>query len=490
MANVGRLTMSEAVVSQKAPASRDAGLTRARIVVITIGFAVVGVASGAIFDQREWTLAVAPMPAGTVALVLVGRPAFARLTGAAAAVLLAVVVTVAFADGTPHDVARAFTSGIQGLLSTDWPSPQRPDLLGSVAAALATLCAISAEIASRRRFHLLGLLPLLLAYLGVIALSAPLGITWTWLIGLAAVSIVFALLRNEGTLTERLVLLRGEPRLLALLATAIALVVLVALPVTLDARADPRRNDPAEQTAPLLDPIEASLAMRDLDPPVDLHVASPTDDEVLPVRWRTAALTNYDGRRWSPSVTLRPIGATLGPATGPTITADVSFLDSNLSLVPLPGTPVAVDAAVETDPERTVVRLAERPSPGDVVGVVANEPTSTIDAIELGLAPRLVDESTSGFTQLAGELAGAGDPIEQLARLETVMREDFVLDNDVQGGGLEMALIDRFLRDTQRGTNEQFATSFVLLTRSLGIEARVATGFCRGPRGGRSSCRG
>ncbi|NTU51383.1 MAG: transglutaminase domain-containing protein, partial [Candidatus Aminicenantes bacterium] len=43
----------------------------------------------------------------------------------------------------------------------------------------------------------------------------------------------------------------------------------------------------------------------------------------------------------------------------------------------------------------------------------------------------------------------------------------------VQGGGLERALIDRFLRDTQRGTSEQFATSFVLLARSLGIEARL-----------------
>ena len=57
------------------------------------------------------------------------------------------------------------------------------------------------------------------------------------------------------------------------------------------------------------------------------------------------------------------------------------------------------------------------------------------------------------------------------------MREEFVLDSKVQGGGLQQALIDRFLRDTQRGTAEQFATAFVLLARSLGIEARVATGF-------------
>ena len=461
----------------------DTRLVRARIVVIAIGFILVGAAAGGIFDQREWTLVIAPVPAAAIAFALVGRPGLARATGAAAAVLLAVVVVVSVADGSAGDVVRAFTSGPQGLLSTDWPSPDRPDLLGTVAAALATLCAISAEIAARRRFHLLGLLPLLLAYLAVVALSAPLGVTWSWLIGLAAVSIVFALLRNDGTFSDRMVLLRGERRLLVMLAAAAGLVVLIALPVSLDARADPRRNDPAQQTAPLLDPIEATLALRGLDPPVELHTATAKDDEALPLRWRTAALSNYDGRRWSPTLTLRPIGSTLGPASEPTIDAEISFLDDNLTLVPLPGPPVEVDAAVETDADRTVVRLAERPTPGDVIGVVANAPALASDAVTVGVAPRLVDEGSSGFTQLAEGLAGDGDTLDRLGRLETTMREDFVLDSDVQGGGLEQALIDRFLRDTQRGTAEQFATSFVLLARSLGIEARVATGFVAGADG-------
>jgi hypothetical protein len=233
----------------------------------------------------------------------------------------------------------------------------------------------------------------------------------------------------------------------------------------------------------LLDPIEATLALRALDPPEELHVATSTDDGPLPLRWRTAALTSYDGRRWSPSLTLRPIGSTLGPAVEPTIEAEVSFLDDNLTLVPLPGPPVEVDAAIETDADRTVVRLAERPTPGDVVGVIANAPAAASDAVEVGVAPRLVDESSSGLTQLAEGLAGDGDELERLGRLEATMREEFVLDSDVQGGGLEQALIDRFLRDTQRGTAEQFATSFVLLARSLGIEARVATGFVAGEDG-------
>jgi transglutaminase-like putative cysteine protease len=458
----------------------DKRLAQARIIVITVGFVVVGAASGDIFDRAEWTLTIAPVPAAAAALVLVGRPAVARLAGAGIGVLLAVILTVAIADGSASDVVQSFTSGIQGLLSTDWPSPRRADLLGAVAAALATLCAISSEIVGRRRFHLLGLVPLLLAYLGVVALSAPDGITWRWLIVLAAVSMVLALLRNEGSLADRLVLLRGERRLIPLTIVAAGVVVLVALPVSFDARADPRRNNPARQTAPLLDPIEATLALRDLDPPVDLHVATATGDSALPVRWRTAALTDYDGQRWSPGLTLRPIGSTLAPAIEPTIDADVSFLDDNLSLVPFPGPPVFVGAAVETDAERTVVRLAERPTPGAVVPVAANAPATPSDAADLGVSPRVVDESTSGLTRFAEGLAGEGDALDQLSRLEASLQDDFVLDNDVQGGGLELALIDRFLRDTERGTNEQFATSFVLLARSLGIEARVATGFVVG----------
>jgi hypothetical protein len=461
-------------------ASNESSLVRVRIVTVAVGFALLGAASGDIFDRFEWTLVVAPLPAAAVALALVGRPAHWRLAGAAAAVLLAVAGTVTAAGGSAGDVVDAFTSGIQGLLSTEWPSPAQPDLLGTVAAALAVACALSSEIAGRRRFHLLGLLPLLLAYLAVVALSAPLGVTWSWLVGLAVVSIVFALLRNDGTLADRMLLLRGERRLLGLLAAAIIMVVLASVPVSLDGRADPRRNDPAQQTAPLLDPIEATLALRAIDPPADLHVVTSTDGAALPTRWRTAALSAYDGRRWSPSLTLRPIGSTLGPAGEPTIDADVSFLSHNLTLVPLPGPPVSVDEAVETDADRTVVRLAERPTPGDVVGVVANAPAAPNAAADVGVANRLVDESASGLTQLAEALAGDGNSLDRLRQLETTMRNDFVLDDDVQGGGLEQALIDRFLRDTQRGTNEQFATSFVLLARSLGIEARVATGFLAG----------
>ncbi len=453
-------------------------LVRVRIAVIGIGFVVVGAAAAGIFDRREWTLVVAALIPAMAALVLVGRHVMIRLTAAAGSVVLAAALAVGVGGGgTAGNVVGAFTSGVQGLLSTDWPSPDQPELLGTIAAGIATACAVSAELTRWRRFHLTPLLPMLIAYVAVVALSAPLGTRWIWLIALTGVATVLALLRNDGTLRDRLVLLRGERRLLPLLLIATTVVLVAAVPLSLGTRADPRRNDPAQQTAPLIDPIQSALALRGLDPPIDLHVITTTDQTALPVRWRTAALTNFDGRRWSPNLTLRPIGSTLGPATGPTITADVSFLDGNVSLVPLPGSPVEVDTPIETDADRSVVRLVDRPTPGDVVRVVANVPATTSDAAEVGISPRVVDESTSGLTQLAEGLAGAGSELERLSRLESTMRDDFVLDSQVQGGGLQQALIDRFLRDTQRGTSEQFATAFVLLARSLGIEARVATGF-------------
>ena len=329
--------------------------------VLLVGYVTVGAAASGIFDQFEWALLVAPVVPTIAAITLVGRHGAVRAVGAAAAIIGSVVIAVVANSGGTSDVLDAFTSGVQGLLSTDWPSPDLADLIGTVVAVIATATAISDELAARRRFHLLPLLPLLLCYLATVALSSPRGITWSWLIPLGAVATLFAMLRNDGTLHDRLVLLRGERRIVPLLLIGGAVVALITIPVSLTARADPRRNDPAQQTAPLLDPIEATLALRALDPPIDLHRVIPADGVALPVRWRTAALSNYDGRRWSPALTLRPIGNTLGPVTGPIVSADIEFLDDNLTLVPLPGAPVSVDAAVETDPERTVVRLAEPP---------------------------------------------------------------------------------------------------------------------------------
>lgn len=457
------------------------GLTRLRLGVLAAMYVVLGAASGGVFDRFVWTLIVVPLlPIGLVWLTA-RRSVWTRSAAAVGGVLVAIGLAVAVAGGTAGDVATVFASGVRRLLSTEWPSPYRPVLVGTVAGGLAVGAALSAVIASARRWHLLPLLPVTLTYISIIALSSPLGVRPWSLAVICLLAFVFATLHDEGSgLRDRWLFLRGERRLLVVVVLVAIVAAAVSIPVAFTARADPRQEDPATDTAPLLDPIEATLALRGLDPPIDLHEVSGTaGTDQWPARWRTAALGDYDGRRWTPTLTLRPIGNTLGPVTGPTVDADISFLRDDLSLVPLPGPPVSVDADVETDTDRTIVRLTERPEPGDVVGVVANITPDLAGVDAPVVAVREVDENVAGLTGLAETLGGAdaGTVLIQLEAIETTMREDYVLETEAPAGGLQRALIDRFLRDTRRGNTQQFATAFVLLARSLGVDARVATGF-------------
>ncbi len=142
-----------------------------------------------------------------------------------------------------------------------------------------------------------------------------------------------------------------------------------------------------------------------------------------------------------------------------------------------PDTPIQIGADVQTDPARTVVQLVDRPTVGLVVPITALvAPSATgIEGASLGILA--VDEISASFTEVANNLGGDGTVVERLEAIEATMRDDFSLDPGAPGGGMQLALIQRFLTETRRGNAEQFATAFVLLARSLGVNARVATGF-------------
>ncbi|MFK7918991.1 MAG: DUF3488 and transglutaminase-like domain-containing protein [Ilumatobacter sp.] len=470
------------------------GLHRLRIVVVVAMAAVIATAAGDVFDRLDWWLLAAPGLVGAAALLTMRRRWTLRVAAGLIALVAAVIVVVLTGGGDSSDIAASFGSGFQRLLSTDWPSPDRPDLLGTVAGVLALMTGISAELARRARLHLTPLLPLVLGHLGVIAMSAPGDLRLRWLLPLAVLAIALATLRPAPgiDLRDRINLLRGERRLIPVALIAVGLAAGLAAPIVLANRADPRRNEPAERSATLLDPIEATLALQKIDPPVDLHdirIQRPADELTTrtPLRWRTAALSDYDGRRWAPDLTLRPIGRRLGPPSDESVTATVSFLDDDLQLVPLPGSAITIDADIETDPGRTIVRLSDRPSGTEPIDITAMiEPTLT--GADPGLiGTRDIDENAIGLTELTAALVEVGgatpndDLLTQLRAIETTMRDDFVLRSDASGGGLQRALIERFLRDTQRGNAEQFSTGFVLLARSLGADARIATGFAANP---------
>ena len=466
------------------------GILRLRVLVVVAMAAVVTIAAGEVFDQFVWWLLLAPVSVGLAALLTIERRWTVRLLVAGAAAFAAVAGVVVVLGGNPGDVVASFGAGFQRVLSTDWPSPDRPDLVGTIAVGATLMTAAASELARSSRLHLAPLIPIVIGDIGVIALSAPTGLRLRWTLPLAVLAIILATLRpGVGVaLRERLMVLRGERRLVPVSLIAIGLAAGLAGPIALSDRADPRRNEPAERAAALLDPIEATLALQAIDPPIDLHeiridAFGPDLGARTPLRWRTAALVAYDGRLWAPDLELRAIGRRLGPPADDTISASITFLDDDLQLVPLPGAAVTIDASIETDPAHTIVRLADRPSPDDVLEMTSRvEPTvAESDPGQIGILE--IDENAVSFTELATALVEAGgaspnnDLLTQLRAIESAMSDDFVLRSDASGGGLQRALIDRFLRDTQRGNAEQFSTGFVLLVRSLGVDARVATGF-------------
>ena len=457
------------------------GLLRLRVVLVTAMMAVLAVVAGNIFDRQVWWLLMAVALPALVSIVMSNFASVVRFISALLSIGTSVTIIVFAVGGQASDVVDALTAGTQRLLSTDWPSPERPDLIGTVGLVLAVPTAVAADLAGRRDWHLLALTPIVASGVLVTALCAPSGAQMVWLIPVGLLAAIFATLRpmigDDREIGAQRVWLRGERRLIPVVLLAGLVAAAVSVPTVLADRADPRRNEPAKQTAPLLDPIEATLALRALDPPADLYQLTTESGINLPDRWRTAALNDYDGQRWTPALTLRPIGRRLTPDTSGMFMFDLELLDDGLALVPFPSTPITINVPVETDSDRTVVRLTERIDPGDTIAVSSGPIITTADALATGIATRVIDDSVSSLTEFAETLAGDGTVLDQLRQIQSTMRDDWVLASNAPGAGLQRALLERFIRDTKRGTAEQFAAAYVLLARSLGVDARVATGF-------------
>ena len=457
-----------------------------RALLLTAIAAVLAVIAGSAFDGFVPSLLVAPIITGFATAATVGRSRVVWWTAVVAGAVGTVVITVLAAGGSLGDLA-AIGSGPRRLISTEWPSPIDPVIIGALGLLLAAAVVVATALARRPRTHLLPMAPLLVVLVVVIGSAAPRRPEWPVLVALALLTLAFALTRVDprpgGLAPTGNVLSLDRTVLLSAVGVAIA-VTATATTMGWSDRADPRRTEAADVSAALLDPIEATVGLRRADPPLPLFSisdVSPTPSLALPDHWRLTALDEYDGQRWVPQLTLRPIGERLGapPPGVEALVVEAEILTDDVDIVPFPGRPIAVDAAIETDVDRVVVRLVDRPEPGTVVrlsSLVA--PRSTQAGI---VGSRQVDDIARTFTDRATSLAGDGTIDEQLRAIEQTMRSGWQLDANAPGGGQQRALIERFITDTQRGTREQFVTAFVLLVRSLGVDARVATGFIVAP---------
>jgi transglutaminase-like putative cysteine protease len=118
-------------------------------------------------------------------------------------------------------------------------------------------------------------------------------------------------------------------------------------------------------------------------------------------------------------------------------------------------------------PSMVRYRVGLTGSPGVATSpLLATEPGD--DESSAGISPRIAN--------LAGEVMGGGSDIDRARRVETHLSRTFEYTTELIGTPAGERL-ETFLFESRRGHCELFASSMVLMLRSQGIAARLATGF-------------
>jgi transglutaminase-like putative cysteine protease len=223
---------------------------------------------------------------------------------------------------------------------------------------------------------------------------------------------------------------------------------------------------------------------------------------VAPMKWRGAALSDFDGKRWTnPSrqpetilvenghVVLAPAG--LHPA-GRRVNYHVDLEALENDTLFFAGTPETLDLGVRAlyRTETSSFRLGHAVPQGfhyDVWSLLDDPPEGApvrVPAPVLPLAARQLYLQLPALDGRIGELArsfaaSATDDLARARAIERHLRSDY---------GYTLELPDRevadplanFLFARRQGHCEYFASSMAVMLRSLGIPARLATGFQSG----------
>ncbi|GAB3715365.1 transglutaminase-like domain-containing protein [Mariniluteicoccus flavus] len=228
--------------------------------------------------------------------------------------------------------------------------------------------------------------------------------------------------------------------------------------------------------------------------------AEQPDREILrrrgdPFALHLAVLPEYDGRGFYSSSRYFPLGGTQQPSlpggrfqVDQTVTVTWQPMSRWL---PAPGLPKTVSVPdAQLDPETGTLVLPEYPK-----GIFSYTVTGTIDAPRLheiaganvGPSGRYtqVPELPDQFRAYAEEVTrGTATYLEQAQGLERALKADRQFTaTSISGtsiGRLRAFLFDPVDKGGRQGTSEQFAASFVVLARSLGMPTRLAVGFGSG----------
>jgi len=213
--------------------------------------------------------------------------------------------------------------------------------------------------------------------------------------------------------------------------------------------------------------------------------------------WRLTALDTFDGNIWSSNDSYQRAGRRLdrvGPRPPDSQEILQEFSVNELSSIWLPAAyqPTEIGGidgvSYNSDSGSAISRFpttnglnytvrSERPSlnRADLSSGGALTPSSLRSHLE----PPPVSSRVQNLAREIVGAAGADTPFARAIALQNHLRNNFTYDiNITQGHG--GSALDTFLFDTKRGYCEQFAGSYAVLARLVGLPSRVAVGFTPG----------
>ena len=452
------------------------GLTNGRRLVRAVAVLVFAAglslsAARVVGTRLEPVLLVPSVLAVFVGWLLSRLPILLRAFGQAAMFVGSGLCVAYASNGTADDLGKGLLNGPRQIVTTAWPSPRFTTIFVALAALIFVATALSIDLAMRLHWRALAIAPMVAALVAIIAVGAPDGAQWHAVLFAAVASFVLLWIG----LDDRVASIRSGVLVAAATGLA-ALLTTVGVSVAVADRANPRHGAAANREFSLLDPLADVAAQSSANPPRDLYkIESAAFGQMH--RWRVAALDTYNGESWSTTGQLAPVGNRLdrGTAAGD-VTVTVTALRTDTLLWISPGRLLRSSAPVEADSDRRVVRIigADRPA----VSTFTVEPEGQFVAASAGTVATVEPtEIETSYSTFATTLVGSGNTIaEEIDKLAASLHDTYKLNSELPGG-VQQNLVDGFLRNTKVGNVEQFVTGFVLLARSLGIDARVATGY-------------
>ncbi|MEJ3750339.1 transglutaminaseTgpA domain-containing protein [Actinomycetes bacterium KLBMP 9797] len=485
---------------------------------LVVLLALSGVALGRIYAGGLLTQLVVGAALGSVAVSVAARrlPSYLvaplSVTAMSAYTILAVWLAARRAElpgGLLDVLTDAARNGIPRLLTAMIPVEPAPDtvLVPVVAVWLAGLA--GAEVAVRAGRVLLGYAPAALLYAGALYVVGPNAASAVWpTLGFAAVAAAGLAATGPASAAppaELAAPTRAAMRIRVAAGAAAGLGVVVALaavvaPVVADQVAT-RPVDPRKYVEPpQIDSLDENPLIRisgwALNP--DQHLFDLASDASGDVRVRLAVLSDYDGVTWRVGATYRGAGRVLpSPVAASNSTVDsvrqeITVADLTGRLLPAVATPTGVDGArVAYDPvtgtlirpeglaaglRYTVTSAREQPDTGLLTA--ADVPSGDAVARWLRVGEGVPEQIQTLADQLADE---NGAPYQRAVAIEEFLGTHYRVVADAPSGhaypNLNFFLFGPSNGGGQEGTSEQFAASFAVLGRLMGLPTRVVVGF-------------